>query len=70
MAKILMVSVSGVIVMKDRVFEIIVFILLAAIFIGVLALMFVSGWELYVQFISGLNQEPTILGYIGWMLSR
>ncbi len=33
-------------------------------------LVFISQWELYVQFISGLNQEPTILGYIGWMLSR
>lgn len=56
--------------MKDRVFEIIVFILFAAIFIGVLALLLVSDWELYSQFISGLNQEPSILGFIGWMLSR
>lgn len=70
MAKTLMASVSGVGVMKDKVFEIIVFILFAAIFIGVLALMFVSDWELYSQFISGLNQEPTILGFIGWILSR
>lgn len=56
--------------MKDKVFETIIIILFSAFIIGILILSLMSQWELYVQFISGLNQEPTILGYIGWMLSR
>lgn len=56
--------------MNDRVFETIVLILIVAFFVGVIALGLVSQWELYTQLISGLNQEPTILGFIGWVLSR
>lgn len=56
--------------MSNKTFETIIIILFAALIIGILILSFISQWELYVQFISGLNQEPTVLGYIGWMLSR
>lgn len=56
--------------MRDKILEAIVFILFTAILVGVFALLFASDWELYSQFIRGLNQEPNVLGFIGWMMSR
>lgn len=41
-----------------------------AIIAAFMALVLVSQWELYTQFMQGLGQEPNALGFVGWVLSR